>query len=221
MTKIRKITAVLLSLVILVCSFSVIADALSADDFAEELAPMEYASDKLKDGHNEAIYKIKLGSSGTIKFHCSDYYQSSWTPSNPTMELLDSNFKVISTPNSVGGVAIGHMVERGFTIPKKGTYYLKITKGKHEVYFNNLYYTFVPDEEASVSIGISMKVGTSIDLVGLTSNYSGKVVWKSTKKSVATVNNGTVKAKKAGTTIIRLYMNDGSYDEITVKVTKK
>lgn len=220
MTKFKKMAAILLSVVMIVCCFSVQAAAVGPYDFAQKLKPLEYASDVLNDKQTEVIYKIVLPSSGKIRFHCTDCWASDWHPSNPVCELTDANGKVLSSPNHLDSCQITAMVERDFKIPKKGTYYWKISKGLHDVYWNNMYYTFIPDEDAKISIVINLKVGQSLDLSAAADNYSGKVAWKSTKTSVATVNNGTVKAKKAGTTKIQVYMSNGDYEEITVKVKK-
>ena len=71
---------------------------------------------------------------------------------------------------------------------------------------------------------ITLTVGSSCKLLASVSptNASKKTVtWSSSKKSVAKVTNGTVKALKAGTATITVKAKDGSGKKATCKVTVK
>ena len=87
MMRFKKLAAVLLSAVMLVCCFTVQASAKSIYDKAVRLSPMELASGNFKNT-NEFFYKVVLNDSGKITFYCSDYTQSSFV--NLHLTLLDS-----------------------------------------------------------------------------------------------------------------------------------
>ena len=132
--------------------------------------------------------------------------------------LLNSSGKVVIERGQMGRKVNNNDV---YEISQKGTYYLKLEKSDKNSYFNNFYYGFEPYNTPTMTIGVNMKVGDTLDLSAFASNYSGKVRWGTTKSKVATVSKGKVTAVAAGTAKIRAYMDNNEYTEIYVKVTKK
>lgn len=210
----KKILSVLLAMAMI---FSVMAtgciNASAASIFsgAKEISAMDTISmDKTKETVTK-YYKITLSDSGKIRFHCDKHNDDVWYRIN--ISLLDSNGKTIIESKSLcQGVH-----EKDYEIEKKGTYYIKISKSS-SYYFENFYYTFEPDNSPTISIGVYMDVGDTLNVAALASNYDGKVTWKTTKKAVATISKGKIKAKKAGKARIRAYMDNGEYAEIVVIV---
>ena len=75
------------------------------------------------------------------------------------------------------------------------------------------------DKKITVGLNSSLKLSPTILPANATNK---KVKWKSSKKSVATVSkDGTVKAKKKGTTTITCTAQDGSGIKATCKITVK
>lgn len=209
MSKLRKMTAVLLSVIMVVCMFCIPAGAATVYDKAVKLSPMELASGKF-DKKTEYFYKISFSDSGKITFYCTDY-------ANTRLTLLDSNGNEV-----ISKEYISYCLNKQYDITKKGNYYLKLEQSQsyNSRYFNNFYYGFNPNDDVTITLSVTMKVGQKLDLSAVTSNYKGNITWKSTNTSVATVSKGKITAKKKGTTKIRAYMNNGDYAEIIVKVTK-
>lgn len=207
----KKILSVLLAMAMI---FSVMAagvvNASAASPFAgaktlKESQAVSYTTKKEKTFY----FKINLSSSGTIVFHAEN-------DSYAFISLLDSKGDTVI---SEGGLL--NRRSREYRVEKKGTYYIKL----HACYYNigwylfeNFYYTFDPDAEPTISIGVYMDVGDTLNVAALASNYDGKVTWKTTKKAVATISKGKIKAKKAGKARIRAYMDNGEYAEIVVIV---
>ena len=217
MVRFKKLAAVLLSAVMLVCCFTVQASAASVYDKAVKLSPMELASGNFKNT-SEYFYKVVLNDSGKIMFYCSDHYNPdslSWKWAKLT--LIDSMGNEI-----IEKKALRDRLNKSFEITKKGTYYIKIEKGEgNDCYFNNFYYGFQPDHTPTISLALNAKVGDEFDFSALTSNYKGKVTMKTTDSKVADVDGNIVTCKKAGKAKIRAYMNNGDYAEITLIVNKK
>ena len=103
---------------------------------------------------------------------------------------------------------------------KKGTYYLEFYMRNGKDYFNDFYYTFTPEKEKDppVRLAVTLKKGKTLNLGSVVSNYSGKIKWTTSDKSVASVSKGKVKALKIGKSRIRAVMDNGEYAEITVNV---
>lgn len=213
----KKILSVLLAMTMI---FSVMAtnvvsaSAASIFSGAKKISALETIS--MKEGKESVTkyYKIYLPDSGKIRFHCDKHNDSVWYQIK--ISLLSSDGRTIVESNSL----YQNVHEKDYEIEKKGTYYIKISKGK-SYFFNNFYYTFEPDNTPTVSIGVKLKEGNTLDITAFTNDYDGKVTWKTTNKSVAVVSNGKIKAKKAGKAKIRAYMDNGDYAEITVSVKKK
>ena len=92
MVRFKKLAAVLLSAVILVCCFTVQASATSIFDKAIKISATEAVSHTFKND-TEVLYKIVLPDSATIIFYCSDYSKSQGAGYQwyPKLYLLDTN----------------------------------------------------------------------------------------------------------------------------------
>lgn len=213
MVRFKKLAAVLLSAVMLVCCFTVQASAKSVYDKAVKLSPMEIVSGDFSEVEDRMFfYKVVVTDSGKIKIHCGDY----WWHDSPSISITDSK------GNSIVDLDImGRRLETDYKLPKKGTYYIRVQDGGHKAWFKELYYTFVPDHTPTISLALNAKVGDEFDFSALTSNYKGKVTMKTTDSKVADVDRNIVTCKKAGKAKIRAYMNNGDYAEITLIVKKK
>ena len=211
MTKFKKATALLLSVVMLVCCFTVQASASSVFSSAQKIDKLEYYSTSFK-SKDYAYYKIVLPTSGTIQFRDEEGKAEAF--------LYNSNAEEIAhTKTDAWHSAFRPDSTWEISKLSKGTYYLKLCKEYSEE-IKNFYYTFIPDETPTISIALNVKVGDELDFSALASNYSGKVTWKTTDSKVATVSKGVVNCKKAGKAKIRAYMDNGDYAEITLIVKK-
>ena len=217
MTRFKKILAVLLSVVMVVCCLSASASA-SKFTSATKIGVLEEVSHTFKNDR-EIIYKIVLPDSGKITIYCSEYGGEY----NPKLALLDSNGKSV--------VKEGWFCDRinnEYEISKKGTYYLQVSWPRASNlssptigYFKDLYYGFEPDHTPTLSLALNVKVGDELDFSALGTNYTGKCRWGTTKLSVATVSKGKVNVVGAGKAKIRVYMDNNEYAEITLIATKK
>lgn len=205
----KKLAAVLLSAVMLVCCFTVQASAKTILDGAKRLELMETYNFTIK---NNAIYcKIVLKDSGILRIRAELERGG-----GERFTLYDSS-SMINEIYSVN--CMGTICDTGnIKIKKAGTYYLKI-EGSNNI--TNLYYSFEPDHTPTISLALNAKVGDEFDFSALTSNYKGKVTMKTTDSKVADVDGNIVTCKKAGKAKIRAYMNNGDYAEITLIVKKK
>ena len=209
----KKILSVLLAMVMIFSVMSAgITNASAASVFsgAKKISALDVVSAEGKKGL-DYYYKISLTDSGKITFHCSKY--SNW---GEKLSLLNSNGKTIISADD-----FSKRLEKEYNIEKKGTYYIRIqftSSIPSWDSFTNFYYTFEPDAKPTISIGVYMDVGDTLNVAALASNYDGKVTWKTTKKAVATISKGKIKAKSAGKARIRAYMDNGEYAEIVVIV---
>ena len=216
MIKIKKITAIILSIIMVVCCFGVQASAASVFSGAKKMEQLEYynVSNIKKRSGKTVFYKISLPSSGTVEFRwalggCLDG------------RLFDSSGKTIADKFYIGYYDKGTKTIKDLN---KGVYYLELSandgayiSGDTE-YVKDLYYTFIPDEEPTIKLAVTLKKGSTLNLGAITDNYSGKVSFISTKTSVATVKSGTVKAVAKGQATIRATLDDGTYAEIKIFV---
>lgn len=211
----KKFLAALLTSVIAVSGIvatTAPAAAESVYDNAAELKALETISiDNFKEVKS-VYYKIDIPREGTLRIKCSANYCTMF-------EIKTGDDQTVSS--TVKGKTV-----KSFDVEnlQKGTYYLRLCDeyGFGNAYVRELYYTFEPTEKPIISLGVTMKKGDKIQFDAITENYDGKVTWKSTKKSVATVNSkGLITAKKAGTTYIRAKMDNGDYVEIKVVVKNK
>ncbi|HBI52851.1 MAG TPA: hypothetical protein DDX72_08745 [Ruminococcaceae bacterium] len=210
MTKLKKLTAVLLSVIMFVCCFSVQVSAKSVFDGAVKIDALETYNMTFKSNRQTVYYKIVLNDSGEITFRYRDYH---YIATSDTILYNSNGEKIADYIFNLGR-------SKTIAIEKKGTYYLQVVGDKNGD-FSDLYYTFTPDNTPIISLALNVKVGDALDFSALASNYTGKCTWKTTKSAVASVDGGTVTCKKAGKAKIRAYMNNGDYAEITLIVKKK
>lgn len=209
----KKFLAALLTAVIAVSGMAVTAAAAGAGslfDSAVELKELEKTSISDFRQAKAYYYKIDIPREGTFDLKISGNYCTQFEIKNGDDETIATSAK------SAKEFYVENL--------QKGTYYLKAFDEYNTglAYVREMYYTFVPTEKPVISFGVTLKKGDTLQLDAITENYDGKVTWKSTKKSVATVNSkGLVTAKKAGTTYIRAQMANGDYVEIKVVVKKK
>ena len=234
MLKIKKMTAVLLSVVMLVCCFAVTASAESIADTAKaHTSGKTYSvSSKL---YEKSDYKIVLNKAGDLKLSVTSQMNSLY------VTLYDKNGNKIkasdlkadsgkSSWNSIDNLVNclwNNAIEKysgsfKYTL-KKGTYYLRFynnsLQGKGKFSFKATYPSSDAEETSEIScITIPMKVGEAMQLS--TDAGSTGVTWSSSKSSVAAVSSsGKVTAKKAGTTVITA-KSGSTTAKIQIKVTK-
>ena len=216
MTRSKKLLAVLLTAVTVVCMLCVPASAASVFSSAIKISQLETCSKKFK-GENQTIYyKIVLNDSGTLVFRCRESLMTKYELYNSNAESIIAG-DCLQDGSNYGRELGGRKIE----IEKKGTYYLGITSRAADSNFYDLYYTFTPNNTPTISIALNVKVGDTFDFSAFTSNYTGKVTFKTTDSKIASVKSGTVTALKEGKARIRVYMNNGDYAEIYLVVKKK
>ena len=224
MSKFKRLAAVLLSVAMLVCCFSVSASAESIADTAKAISSGE--SKTLKYSKNEDInndFCIKLSQKGNIVISIASNVSEIYVyifDENGNKYVPDTTSATSGSVrvNSYGGYAIcdwNSTVEkcRGtmtYKNMKKGTYYVRFRKemvlfgggrtGKATI---KITYPSSDAESTSklTSITIPMKVGDTMQLS--TDAGSTGVTWTSSKASVAAISSaGKVTAKAKGTTMI-------------------
>lgn len=234
MSKIKKLTAILLSAVMLVCCFVVSASAESIADTAKAISSGKTNTVKLYKGGETADYKIKVSKSGDLKLTINtqmyelDVYL--YDENGNSIHALDLKADSGKTDRPFFGDYIycswNKTVEKYSGSFKysldKGTYYLRLKRynntGSEKVTFKA---TFPSSEKSSDSddeadcISVQMKKGATMQL-----GFGPDAKWTSSDKSVVTVNSdGKITAKKVGTAIITAKSNSKT-DKIQIKVTK-
>lgn len=218
MKKIKRIITVLIAAAVSVAamvSTAFTASAKGVFDDAITMEPLTYYSKDL-DSKEVVFYRIKVPSKGKINIFCGDTVGGGWV----SYAFIDAETNVISE-----SFFVPNCMEEIKDI-KKGTYYLKIIAGGDDnLFYENLYYNFIPNENSTGSydeptavIALRLKKGDTARVTVVTDDYDGSITWTSTKKSVATVSKGRITAKKKGNARIRAYLDDGSYTEILVIV---
>lgn len=215
----KKITAVIMTATIAISSMIVTTTASAAGVFdgAKKMEELEYYSRYYNQEESSTYYKITVPRSGKITFKW-DSSDAGFASRTMSMVLLDSKANTVA---EYGDALYWGSTEGTADLEKGGTYYLHIKQTRDDAFIKDLYYTFTPDLKPTISLKLTMKKGTSIQLGSIVENYDGKVTWTSTKKSVATVSStGKVTAKKKGTTTIRAQLDDGTYVQIKIVVKK-
>lgn len=226
MTKFKKLTAILLSAVMLVCCFAVQAGAASVFDTAKAINSGKKYTKELK--YNEcADYKITANKSGKLVLKLiADIYRVEINVCDSDGAKLDpeeyKSASGYSWYNKMEWDSSTEIASATYTYDiKKGTYYIRIIslgkKGKLNV--TATYPSSETDSSSKIScITIPMKVGDTMQLT--TDAGSTGITWSSSKSSVAAVSSaGKVTAKKAGTTVITA-KSGSSTAKIQIKVTK-
>lgn len=219
MSGIKKMAAVLMSLVMVVCMFSVSSGAaVNLYTNASTIKSGKTNTATLKTYGAVADYKITSNAAGTLKITLDvdlSYFEFS---------VYDSDGKKLHT--SARNIKSGSMDDTFKTVQgrfkatlsykvDKGTYYIRIERPNSQYVYVSGYGTTTVTGTGKVSlkasfpsgeiqaITIPMKVGAVMQLGAITSNGDGEIKWESSKSSVASISsNGKVKAKKKGTTVI-------------------
>ena len=233
MSKIKKITAILLSAVMLVCCFAVSASAESIADNAKAISSGKTYTAKLYKNSETSDYKISLNKSGDLKLkintQMSELKVYLYDTNGNTMGALDLKADSGKTKTSLYGDFI--WCTWNSTVEKysgsfrysldKGTYYLRFVrgyvKGSEKFTFKATYPSSDKSSESDEAdcISVQMKKGDSMQL-----GFGSDTKWTTSDKSVVTVSSdGKITAKKAGTAIITA-KSDSKTDKIQIKVTK-
>lgn len=208
--KIKRILSVFLTTVLLMASVSALSISASAAGFFEDAITMkqlEYYSPSAK-ANTEVRFKITIPSDGKLSFRFTDQ------DNGAAFKLFNSNAEQVSNNDYFSRNQTWEIKDL-----KKGVYYLSL-HNRNDYSLTDLYYTFTPDKKADISLKLSIKKGTTVQLGSMLENYKGSVSWLSTAKSVASVSKtGAVKGLKKGTTVIRASIEGGAYAQIRIVVT--
>lgn len=224
----KRIMSMILALVIGICCIVPAAPAMKTEaasmkDVAKKITFGEYNQITL-DGTNERILKIVLKSKGKFCLSCSSATCLNGDDSL-NMELYDSNLRLLGKKYIFSRCTEISNDEFDQGDLKAGTYYVRIWDA--HIYNESdrrdtatYLATFEPSKAPSIDISISLKRKKSIQLGAIFNNCSKKkLIWKSSKKKVATVTSkGKVTAKKKGTAIITVFTPDGEKSRIKVVV---
>lgn len=174
--------------------------------------------------NGKVYYQFTLNEQMTITLNASfDESQLAW-------DIKDYNDKTYCS-KGVGAYSYNSMTEtytytQSVTLDK-GTYYFIVENDAYINHWDPITYSIqtnlsdarqVSGTAGTISIGIRLKKGKSIQLSSILSGMSGKTTWKSSKKSVAKVSSkGKVTAKKRGKATITAKCN-GKKAKIKVEV---
>ncbi|MBR1832872.1 MAG: Ig-like domain-containing protein [Ruminiclostridium sp.] len=232
MTKFKKLTAILLSAVMLVCCFAVQAGAESIEDTAKAITSGTTKSFTLTGASDKRDYKIVLSEAGKLKLNITskvpDLEVSLYNTNGERLTTEKTNITTGSEYDQQGKHCVTNKTVEKFSGTiiyslKKGTYYLRLLysygHGEGKVTLKATYPSSETDSSSKIScITIPMKVGDTMQLS--TDAGSTGITWSSSKSSVAAVSSaGKVTAKKAGTTVITA-KSGSSTAKIQIKVTK-
>lgn len=237
MSKFKKMTAVLLSVVMFVCCFAVQSGAESIADTAKAFSSGDTKTIKYE-GNKEVTsdYSVKLSKKGKIVISISssgvsNLYVYIYDENGEKYVPDASNFSSGSVYNSIRGMAQcswNKTVEKlkgtlTYEDMNKGTYYIRFEKGSSKGGTGKATFkiTYPSSESSSGSklscVTIPMKVGDAMQLS--TDAGTSGITWSSSKSSVATVSSsGKVTAKKAGTAVITA-KSGSSTAKIQIKVS--
>lgn len=209
--KFKKITAALLSALIMLSALCVTVSAENIFEDSKEIKANTSYSGKLgNDGKYTYMYKIKVSESGDMVLHLTSCVGTA------TLSVYDSDGAEvdISSDNIKSGKIDGKWVKSGDSgifkgnltyKVKPGTYYFKI--GQYWGQDSFKFYVTLPDSGDSsqtkisnTTIMLNMSAGDKIDLSAV---KSGKVksdaTWSSSDKKIAKVSSkGVITAVKAG-----------------------
>ena len=240
MSKIRKITAVLLSMVMLVCCFTAPVSAASIADTATAISSGKEYSTKLYNYRDTKDFKITAAKAGdlTIDITSQLYYTDIYVYDSDGNKLRPSEIKTTSGEASepysekhiqcIWNSAVEKYSGKLTYGIKKGTYYIRFErplydtaeKGNGKINFS----VTVPtnsEKKSSISyLQITIPKGSTMQFsaVGTVAN-GDKLSWSSSKTSVATISSkGVVTAKAAGTALITAKLGT-SIMMLRIKVT--
>ena len=236
MSRFKKMTAVLLSVVMFVCCFAVQAGAESIADTARAITSGKSYSITLKESGSTADFSIKTNKKGKIIISLSTKI------ANVYVRIYDENgnkyipdTRDVTAGDATTGRFDGYSTCKwNSTVEKfsgtltyddmnKGTYYIRFEKGSSKGGTGKATFkiTYPSSESSSGSklscVTIPMKVGEAMQLS--TDAGTSGITWSSSKSSVATVSSsGKVTAMKAGTAVITA-KSGSSTAKIQIKVS--
>lgn len=236
MSRIKKITAVFLSMVMFVCCFTVSAAAESIEDTAKAISSGKSYSTQIVEKHGNADFKIKASKAGELVVK----FTAQLEVTKLHVYDADGNEILLAEKNIITGdynryydymcywnkTTEKYSGEHKFSI-KKGTYYIRFTRddgwdqgGNGKISFTATFPTETEKKSNLNYFQITMKKGTSIQLGALGTVASGDALtWSTNKSSVATVSSkGLITAKAVGTATITAKAGSSTI-KIQIKVT--
>lgn len=221
----KKLLTVLLAAVMLFTAIPVMAFAESIEDTAVAVESGDKKTVTLENKGNYADYKIAATEKGDLDITLSAKM------SKVRLAVYDSDGNVVAADHgeyksgkykgTLGDdivlLAWNDTTEKlaGTVTYKieKGTYYIRVirgwgdwgdAKGTGKISMTAKFPSEEKEEAAKISVlGITMKKGDTMQLTADLTSKDGKVTWKSSKKTVATVSeDGVVTAVKKGTATI-------------------
>lgn len=218
----KRIMSMILALVIGICCIVPAAPAMKTEaaslkDVAKKVTLNGYNQITIKKEKREVVLKVVLKSKGTFEWTSTTGLDGDFT-----LELYDSHMVKVGSHDAYFGFSsiLSNHYQDGDL--KAGTYYLRIyTRESMDEDNSAVFYCgFTPSKAPSIDICISLKRKKSIQLGAIFNNCSKKkLIWKSSKKKVATVTSkGKVTAKKKGKAIITVFTPDGEQSRIKVIV---
>ncbi len=240
----KKLLTVLLAAVMLFTAIPVMAFAESIEDTAVAIESGAKQKTTLENEGNCVDYKVKLTKDGDLKItFTATMSKATLRVINSDGNALDldswdiksGSLKSRSSYSEGNRLALdwnSNIEKLAGTVTyklSKGTYYIRFSRGYNHYYPASgegkvtLSATFPGEEKeeaAKISVlGITMKKGDTMQLTADLTAKDGKVTWKSSKKSVATVSkDGVVTAVKKGTTTITAKCGKSS---VKLKITVK
>lgn len=218
----KRIMSMILALVIGICCIVPAAPAMKTEaatlkDMAKKVTLNGYNQITIKKEKREVVLKVVLKSKGTF-----DWTSTTGLDGELTFELYDSHMVILGSHKAYWGISSISSTDFQKDDLKAGTYYLRVytTRSMDEDNSAVFYCGFTPSKAPSIDISISLKRKKSIQLGAIFNNCSKKkLIWKSSKKKVATVTSkGKVTAKKKGKAIITVFTPDGEQSRIKVIV---
>ena len=218
----KRIMSMILALVIGICCIvpatpAMKTEAATLKDMAKKVTLNSYNQITIKKEKREVVLKVVLKSKGIFEWTSTTGLDGDFT-----LELYDSHMVKVGSHDAYFGFSsiLSTHYQNGDL--KAGTYYLRIyTKDSMDEDNSAVFYCgFTPSKAPSIDICISLKRKKSIQLGAIFNNCSKKkLIWKSSKKKVATVTSkGKVTAKKKGTAIISIFTSNGEESRIKVIV---
>ncbi|MBR5089079.1 MAG: Ig-like domain-containing protein [Ruminiclostridium sp.] len=213
MAKFRKLASVLLAVAMAVTAmFALSATASAASVFsgAKTMKELNTYSWTPKSKPDQVFYKLTLPDSGKLTIRAAD---GDWT----SVRLFDAKAKELSFVADWQSWYSG----QNFTVPQKGTYYLKFACARDGGFIKGVYWSFERDEKPTITISETLNVGDKINLSAAIANYDGKAKWTTSNKKVATIENGVLKAVGEGKATITASIDyETVLDEIRIVVKK-
>lgn len=228
MTRFIKLMALALTAVMLLTVLPITASA------ATETKTMKTGSTysgRLNEDNPDVEYQITLTKSGTLSFDLDaklnefkvKLHDSGLNLIDPTKRDFTSGDWLWTRDYGWNSSSERTKVVIRYDNLKKGTYYLRMERGKVSKDYGTGDYSIKPvfqaDEKPEIThITMELPKGSTFKLGAVVTPTGSKVSWDSSKENIATVSSkGLVTAKKKGTTVITARCED-SVIKLKVKV---